>query len=215
MINRYSCNGFIFDVDATLVNTTLVINNIWKEWAVQKGVEFSIVHPHVHGRKISETLELVGFQYANANEENVVKKIAIKAMELATEIDGALSFVKTIPKCSWAIATSGPRNVAETSLRVSGFELPEIMICGEDVSIGKPHPEPFVLAAENLGLNAMSCVAFEDSPAGVKSAKEAGCFTVAILTSHKESELALADLIVNSFSDLAIENRNGSYELCW
>lgn len=105
--------------------------------------------------------------------------------------------------------------MAETSLRASGFELPEIMICGEDVSIGKPHPEPFVLAAENLGLNAMSCVAFEDSPAGVKSAKEAGCFTVAILTSHKESELALADLIVNSFSDLAIENRNGSYELCW
>ena len=202
-------------MDATLVDTTLVINNIWKEWAEQNGIEFSIVYPHVHGRKICETLELVGSQYANANEENVVKRIAIKAMESATEIDGALNFVENIPKCSWAIATSGPRKVAETSLLASGFKLPKNMICAEDVNFGKPHPEPFSLAAESLDLNAISCVAFEDSPAGVKSAKEAGCFTVAILTSHKESELALADLIVKGFSDLAIENKNGSYELCW
>ncbi|WP_249185496.1 MULTISPECIES: HAD-IA family hydrolase [unclassified Moritella] len=215
MINRYSCKGFIFDVDATLVNTTLVINNIWKKWAGQNGIDFSIVYPHVHGRKISETLELVGSQYANADEENVVKKIAIEAMESATEIDGALSFVENIPKCSWAIATSGPRKVAETSLLASGFKLPMNMVCAEDVIFGKPHPEPFALAAKNLGLKAVSCVAFEDSPAGVKSAKEAGCFTVAILTSHKESELVLADLIVDGFSDLAIENKNGSYELCW
>ncbi|MEW6996015.1 HAD-IA family hydrolase [Colwelliaceae bacterium MEBiC 14330] len=215
MINRHSCNGFIFDVDATLVNTTLVINNIWKEWAGLSGIEFSIVYPHVHGRQICETLELVGSQYANVNEENVVKRIAIKAMESATEIDGALSFVENIPKCSWAIATSGPRKVAETSLRASGFKLPTNMVCAEDVKFGKPHPEPFMLASKKLGVNSMSCVAFEDSPAGVKSAKEAGCFTVAILTSHKESELALADLIVNGFSDLAIENKNGSYELCW
>ena len=215
MINRHSCNGFIFDVDATLVNTTLVINNIWKEWSVLNGIEFSIVYPHVHGRKISETLELVGSQYANANEENLVKRIAIKAMESATEIDGALNFVESLPKRSWAIATSGPRKVAETSLRASGFKLPMNMVCAEDVNFGKPHPEPFMLASKKLGLNTMSCVAFEDSPAGVKSAKEAGCFTVAILTSHKRSELALADLIVNGFSDLAIENKNGSYELSW
>ena len=40
---------FIFDVDATLVNTTQVINNIWKTWALQKNIEFSDIFPHVHG----------------------------------------------------------------------------------------------------------------------------------------------------------------------
>jgi sugar-phosphatase len=81
LINRHSCTGFIFDVDATLVNTTLVINNIWKEWAGQNGVDFSIVYPHVHGRKICETLKLVGSQNANANQENVVNRIEIKAIK--------------------------------------------------------------------------------------------------------------------------------------
>lgn len=40
---------FIFDVDAALVNTTQVINNIWKTWALQKNIEFSDIFPHVHG----------------------------------------------------------------------------------------------------------------------------------------------------------------------
>ena len=214
-MNITTCQGFIFDVDATLVNTTQVINNIWKTWALQKNIEFSDIFPHVHGRKIIETLTLVDRQYSNVDEENTVKDIAIYAMKSATEIEGALSFVKSIPKNSWAIATSGPRKVAETSLLASGFELPDSMVCAEDVTYGKPHPAPFILAAKNLGLDPKNCIAFEDSPAGIKSAKDAGCFTIALLTSHKKSDLALADLIVDSFSVLSIRKKNAAYELTW
>lgn len=214
-MNITTCQGFIFDVDATLVNTTEVINNIWQTWASQKGIEFSDIYPHVHGRKIIETLALVDSQYSNVDEEKAVKNIAVKAMKSATEIEGALNFVERIPKHSWAIATSGPRKVAETSLLASGFVLPDNMVCAEDVTYGKPHPEPFVLAAKRLGLDPQCCIAFEDSPAGVKSAKEAGCFTIALLTSHKRSDLALADLIIDSFSVLSIKQKNDAYELNW
>ncbi|MFA0145303.1 HAD-IA family hydrolase [Vibrio lentus] len=214
-MNTFVCKGFIFDVDATLVDTTQVINNIWRKWATQNAIEFSKVLPHVHGRKISETLALVGSKDSNPEEEAVVKKIAMEAMNAATEIDGALDFVSNIPLHSWGIATSGPRKVAETSLRASGFQIPANMICAEDVTNGKPHPDPFLLAAQNLGLDAGNCVAFEDSPAGVKSAKDAGCFTVAILTSHEKEDLLSADLIVDGFSELTLKRRNNQYELCW
>ena len=214
-MNTFDCKGFIFDVDATLVNTMLVINNIWQTWATQKGIELSNVLPHVHGRKIIETLTLVDPQYSNVGEENEVKEIAIKAMKSATEIEGALRFVESIPSQSWAIATSGPRKVAETSLIASGFKLPKNMVCAEDVKYGKPHPSPFLLAAQNLGLEPNSCVAFEDSPAGVKSAKAAGCFTIAILTSHKKEELAFADLIIDGFSSLSLKQKKDTYELSW
>jgi sugar-phosphatase len=120
-------------------------------------------------------------------------------MESATGIDGTLTFVKSIPEHSWTIATSGPRQVAETSLLASGFKLPKSMVCAEDVNCGKPHPEPFAIAALNLGLDPINCVAFEDSPTGVKSAKDAGCFTLAILTSHQASELESADLVISGF----------------
>ncbi|WP_028864044.1 HAD-IA family hydrolase [Psychromonas aquimarina] len=214
-MSKVTSKGFIFDVDATLVDTSLVINNIWKRWSSQKDINFSEVFPHVHGRKIIETLTLLDPKYANIKEENTVKGIAVDAMKSATEIQGALNFVKSIPQQSWAIATSGPRKVAQTSLLASGFKLPEVMVCAEDVAYGKPHPEPFVLAAQKLGLEAQNCIAFEDSPAGVKSAKDAGCFTIALLTSHKKSELASADLIIDSFSMLTLRDKESFYELCW
>ena len=89
------------------------------------------------------------------------------------------------------------------------------MVCAEDVTYGKPHPDPFILAAKSLGLDPQSCIAFEDAPVGIKSAKDAGCFTIALLTSHKKSDLPLADLIVDTFSVLSIRKKNAAYELSW
>ncbi len=55
-------------------------------------------------------------------------------------------------------------------------------------------------------------LAFKHSPSGVLSAKRAGCFTVALLTSHREDELKDADLIVQGFGHLTVsKNHNGSY----
>jgi HAD superfamily hydrolase (TIGR01509 family) len=53
--------------------------------------------------------------------------------------------------------------------------------CGGDVERGKPDPALFILAAERLGLSPVDCIAYEDSPAGVASAKSAGCFTVGVI----------------------------------
>ena len=48
-------------------------------------------------------------------------------------------------------------------------------VTGDEVSRGKPHPEPYLLAAERLGVDPRDCVAIEDSPTGVRSALAAGC----------------------------------------
>ena len=50
-----------------------------------------------------------------------------------------------------------------------------VLVTGDEVTRGKPHPEPYVLAAERLGIDARDCVAIEDSPTGVRSALAAGC----------------------------------------
>jgi HAD superfamily hydrolase (TIGR01509 family) len=54
------------------------------------------------------------------------------------------------------------------------------VVAGDDVVNGKPHPEPYLVAAERLGVDASHCVAIEDSPTGVRSAHAAGCFTLAV-----------------------------------
>ena len=56
----------------------------------------------------------------------------------------------------------------------------DVVITGDEVTHGKPHPEPYRTAANRLGVRAMDCVAIEDSPTGVASAVAAGCRTFAI-----------------------------------
>ena len=56
----------------------------------------------------------------------------------------------------------------------------EVVVTGDKVTYGKPHPEPYRRAAHELGLAPEHCIAFEDSPTGVRSATAAEVPTVAI-----------------------------------
>jgi beta-phosphoglucomutase len=68
----------------------------------------------------------------------------------------------------------------------------------------KPHPEPYLLAVEKLGLPAADCLVVEDSRNGILSAKGAGCRVAAITTSFQREELEGADIIVDTFAELAL-----------
>lgn len=63
-------------------------------------------------------------------------------------------------------------------------ELPEgtfaATVFGDEVTHGKPHPEPYIAAAAQLGVHPSQCVAIEDSPTGVASAHAAGCVVIGV-----------------------------------
>jgi len=80
-----------------------------------------------------------------------------------------------------AVVTSTARPAAPDRLMRAGIaELFDVVITRSDVSKGKPHPEPFLAAAERLGVPASACLALEDSPTGVRSAKAAGMQVVMV-----------------------------------
>jgi HAD superfamily hydrolase (TIGR01509 family) len=56
----------------------------------------------------------------------------------------------------------------------------EVVVTGDEVANGKPHPESYLTAAARLGVNVAECVAIEDSPAGTGSAHAAGAVTLAV-----------------------------------
>ena len=58
-----------------------------------------------------------------------------------------------------------------------------VVVTGDQVGQGKPHPEPYLTAAAALGVRAADCLAIEDSNTGAKSAEEAGC-TVLVVENH-------------------------------
>ncbi|MCX7887137.1 MAG: HAD-IA family hydrolase [Verrucomicrobiae bacterium] len=90
-----------------------------------------------------------------------------------------------------AVASSADAMKVETNLREIG--LPgscfDAVVTGDDVVQKKPHPEIFLKAAARLGLEPVGCLVVEDAPSGVKAAKAAGCWCLALTSSFGSDEL--------------------------
>jgi HAD superfamily hydrolase (TIGR01509 family) len=80
-----------------------------------------------------------------------------------------------------ALVTSTERSLTELALNTIGREFFDVTVCGDEVDgLNKPHPKPYLLAAELLGVDPARCVAVEDSPPGAESAVAAGCVVLVI-----------------------------------
>jgi HAD superfamily hydrolase (TIGR01509 family) len=78
-----------------------------------------------------------------------------------------------------ALVTSSQRRIMDAVLAATGLRF-DVTVCGEDVRHSKPHPEPYLRAAALLGQPPGGCVVLEDSPAGIASARAAGCPVIAV-----------------------------------
>ncbi|MCC5014829.1 MULTISPECIES: HAD family hydrolase [unclassified Legionella] len=89
----------------------------------------------------------------------------------------------------------------EPDIQVSHFNA---IVTADEVRYGKPSPEGYLLTAQKLGLLPNQCLVIEDSPHGIRAAKEAGMPVVALLTSYQEAELLQADYITRDFETLVL-----------
>ena len=80
----------------------------------------------------------------------------------------------------------------------------DAIVCGGMVERRKPAPDPYLRAAELLGVEPGACVAVEDSPTGIGSAKAAGCYTIAYTGGGIVQDVSAADEAVDSFVGLAL-----------
>lgn len=81
-----------------------------------------------------------------------------------------------------ALVSSSFRQLVDAALLHVGRERFRVTVAGDEVTHGKPHPEPYATAAQRLGVVTARCVVIEDAPAGVASAIAAGCACVFVPT---------------------------------
>ncbi|WP_068271868.1 HAD family hydrolase [Aldersonia kunmingensis] len=79
-----------------------------------------------------------------------------------------------------ALVTNTERELTEKALETLGREYFDATVCGDEVRAGKPSPEPYIRAAQLLGLEPEHCLAIEDSPTGTHAAEEAGCAVLVV-----------------------------------
>ena len=102
-----------------------------------------------------------------------------------------------------AVATSAAvNNIDFVMSHVHIRQYFDVIIDGPHVSQPKPHPQIFLKAAEDLGVEPQHCIVFEDSLSGVKAGKAAGMKVVGITTTHTSDELQPVDLVIDDYTVL-------------
>ncbi len=211
--------GLLFDLDGTLALTNDWHEIAWREVLQEMGVSLS---PHGYATEISgrSNVEIVGRLLPNLSRERAALVWTDKEQRFRRRARGLKAIPGLHELLNWAVSqrgklavvTNAPRANAEHILQDLGIASSfECLIAVEDVVHPKPAPEPYLLAVSRLGLMRDNCVAFEDSPSGVKSAVAAGLVVVGLLTGHSEQELrdAGARLIVDDFSSPLVREMLG------
>ena len=80
-----------------------------------------------------------------------------------------------------ALVTMSMRRMALAVVEAIPFQAFDIVVAGDDVTYGKPHPEPYQIAARLLGFEPADCIAIEDSVTGLRSAEAAGCLPLGVV----------------------------------
>jgi sugar-phosphatase len=208
-MTQVHCAALLFDMDGVLINSTPAVARVWRRWAIEHGFNPEEVVARAHGRPSLTTVREYLPNADHEAENREVERREIDDLEGVIPLPGALDLLASLPADRWTIVTSCTRPLAEVRIRAAGLPLPKKLITSNDITHGKPHPEPYVKGAAVLGFPPAECIVLEDVPAGVRAGKAAGARVIAFKTTVQDSVLreAGADWILNSCVDIRLHDR--------
>lgn len=218
----------LFDLDGTIVSTTIAAEKSWTKLCHQYGVDPADLFKHSHGARTQDIMKQFFPKLDNTNNKGVIAlemDMAGSYLDTVSLIPGAENLLLSLdvdtanktktPSRKWAIVTSGSPNLAyswfKTILKKVGK--PEVFITGFDVKKGKPDPEGYATARNLLcqdlqlvGKKDLKYVVFEDAPVGIKAGKAMGAITVGITSSYDKSVLfdSGADYVVSDLTQVSV-----------
>jgi beta-phosphoglucomutase len=194
--------GVVFDLDGTLVDNMGLHAEAFAQFMTRRGLppldetqrarldgkRNTDIFPDLLGRDLArEELRAVSDE-----KESLYRTLSRGRLAPLAGLDRLLAILAAngIPV---AIATSGPaENVRHTLAELGLADRVTVVVRGDQVPRGKPHPDIFLAAADRIGVPPGECVAFEDSPMGVAAARAAGMSCVAISTSFSDEAFRAA-----------------------
>jgi mannitol-1-/sugar-/sorbitol-6-phosphatase len=192
------CKGVLFDLDGVLADSTPAVARVWTIWANKHGFDPEETVRRAHGRPSLATIRELLPKADHDSENRTVERMEIEDVEGVVALPGAQELLQTLPLRRWTIVTSCTRPLALVRLRAAGLPIPVKLVTSDDITNGKPNPEPYLKGAELLGLAAANCVVIEDAPAGIRAGKGSNARVIALQTTERDSSLreAGADWIV-------------------
>ncbi|KAL6713505.1 DL-glycerol-3-phosphatase [Lecanora helva] len=217
--------GFLFDLDGTLINTTEAITKHWQKIASELHTDPDALIVASRGRRSIDTMALYDpskarWDYINTLESQIPPLYGTTA----SRTPGALSLLHSLLTHSapWAIITSCTRALLTAWCVKFSLPAPDATVTAEDVGLGKPEPECYLLGRERIGVPAgdaggKKVLVVEDSPSGVLAGKRAGCVVLGLATTHAVETVrgAGADWVVEDLKCLRVVGREeGGWRVC-
>jgi HAD superfamily hydrolase (TIGR01509 family) len=203
--------GVLFDWDGVVIDSSPEHERSWELLAGERGLRLPEGHFKAGFGKKNEVIipslrwaedPVLVRELADRKEElyrGLVAERGVNILPGARELLEALK-EEGIPR---SVASSTPRRNLEALFAATGLDtLFDAVVCGDDVSHGKPDPEVFLKAAAALGLDRNNAVVIEDAFAGIEAARRGGMKVVGVATTHPVEALKDCDLAVTSLLEV-------------
>jgi len=215
--SSFDLKAVLIDMDGVLFDSMPIHAASWTKALVEMGVDFTEEEGYLHeGRTGSGTIGIVYRRSLGreATEEEILKIYKRKselfeAAPPAPVMPGALALlekVKADQLMRILVTGSGQKSLLnKLSIHFPGQFTQSRMVTAFDVTIGKPHPEPYLQGLKKAGVQTFNAIVVENAPLGVESAKAAGLFTIAVNTGKLQDHHLLdagADLLFESMNAL-------------
>jgi sugar-phosphatase len=172
-VTRLAGRVVLFDCDGVLVDSDASVTSAWSRWADEHGLPAEDVLAVVHGRRSADTVA----SFVPASERAAalarIDRYEVEAALDVQAVPGASELLASCPPEVWAVVTSGRRELALARLAAAGLPTPAVLVTADDVRRGKPDPEGYLAAAAGLRADPRTAVVVEDSPDGIRAARDA------------------------------------------
>jgi sugar-phosphatase len=208
-MKTFDCAAILFDLDGVLVDSTGSVTRQWRRWAEEHSLDPQKVLEIAHGVR---TIEIVRALAPHLDAEAEVRRIEKREaddQEGVAVMPGAAELLKAIPEDRWCVVTSGTRYLATARLKLANLPTPSVLVSADDVSKGKPDPEPYLMGAKLLGMKPAECLVIEDAPAGIRAAHAGGMKAIGITSTYPASELQEADAVVQKLPQIKVRSDGG------
>jgi beta-phosphoglucomutase family hydrolase len=202
-------------MDGVLADTGPIHFESWKKLANEIGIYLTreFFNKTFGQQTFTITRKLVGPAYEDALVEDWGNHKEKYYREMVKDklkpLPGVINLIKSLKKNGFklAVGSSGPRENVDlllNSLKIVKYF--NVVIAAEDVKIGKPAPDVFLIAAKRFKIKPENCIVIEDAPVGIEAAKNAKMKVIALTTTHAKEELVTADIIVKDLSYIHLKD---------
>jgi beta-phosphoglucomutase family hydrolase len=179
--------AYLFDCDGTITDSMPLHYIAWKRALGKWNCEFDEQLFYAWGGM--PTAEIIATLNERQGLDMVVETVCTEKENLYYEMLPQLKSISEVVehidsqhgRIPFAVVSGGTRESVVASLKaVNLLDKFDVLVCAGEYKKGKPDPEPFLLAAEKLGVNPKDCLVFEDTEMGIQAATAAGMASVRI-----------------------------------